>query len=55
MIWSVASAHPKVEGLEPTGGAGHNAEYDFVVKPGGKRDRSELALSEPVKLDHGAT
>lgn len=34
-------------------GSGRNAEYDFIVKPGGNPDRIELAFSEPVKLDHG--
>ncbi len=34
-------------------GSGRNAEYDFIVKPGGNPDRIELAFSEPVQLDHG--
>ena len=34
-------------------GSGRNAEYDFIVKPGGNPDRIELAFSQPVKLDHG--
>ncbi len=86
-----ASSHPRVEGIEPTGGyssyftggdektwftgishysklrylnvypgidlvyygSGRNAEYDFIVKPGGNPHRIELAFSDPVQQDHG--
>ncbi len=34
-------------------GSGRNADYDFIVKPGGNPDRIELAFSESVKLDQG--
>ncbi|MBI1898988.1 MAG: hypothetical protein HYS04_21010 [Acidobacteria bacterium] len=32
---------------------GRNLEYDFIVSPGADPSRTELAFSEPVKLDGG--
>jgi len=34
-------------------GSNRNAEYDFVVKPGADPSRIELAISQPVEVDHG--